>query len=245
MKSYRKLKNLYFSSRKDAEFTQKLRLLLGFVPANLYIFKLAFRHSSKAPEIHTNNERLEFLGDAILDSVISDYLFRKFPLKGEGFLTEMRSKIVNRKQLGGIGEAMRLFELLEYDTGYVNVNATMLGNALEALIGAIYLDAGYERTERFINDKILRPYIDLDKLEEKDINYKSRLFEWSQKFDRKLEFKVLKEKTDGNVRIFVIGAFVDDKLRGTGEGRNKKTAQKAASKVVYEKYDVKQQMEEE
>jgi len=216
---------------------------LGFTPVNVAIFKLAFKHSSMSDTIHTNNERLEYLGDAVLDTIISEYLFKKYPIRGEGFLTEMRSKIVNRKRLGNIGQQLMLKNLLNYDKSYVMVNQTILGNALEALIGAIYLDAGYKKTKKFVIDKMLVPYIDLDELQLVDINYKSRLFEWAQKFDKSLDFEVLEERIDKKMRLFVVGAFVDKQMLGTGEGRSKKEAQKEAAKEVYEGLNVSESME--
>ncbi len=236
MKKIRKFFNLYVSPHK--KLTRQLRGLLGFTPANLSVFRLAFKHSSRSSDAYTSNERLEYLGDAILDSVISDYLFKKYPKRGEGFLTEMRSKIVNRQRLGEIGDQLSLQDFLDYDKGYVRVNGTILGNALEALIGAIYLDAGYGKTKQFVFKKMLAPFINLDNLQNSDINYKSRLFEWAQKYDYELEFKVLEEKKNGNIRIFVVGAYVEGIKQGVGEGRNKKSAQKQAARVVYEKKNV-------
>lgn len=206
MRLIRKIYNLFFSSRKV--FVRKLRRLLGFIPTNVYIFQLAFKHSSKSDEPHTSNERLEFLGDAVLDSVVSEYLFKRYPLRGEGFLTEMRSKIVNRKRMGDMGESIGLHDFLDYNATYVSVNSTILGNALEAVIGAIYMDAGYASAKKFILNKLIYPYINLDELQKGDINYKSRLFEWAQKYERNLEFTVLEEKVEKNIRMFFIGAFV-------------------------------------
>lgn len=238
MKRIRRFFNITFSAKK--KLIGRLRTLVGFVPANLSIFLLAFKHSSKSPNAHTSNERLEYLGDAILDSIISDYLFKKYPLRGEGFLTEMRSKIVNRKRLGDIGDKLNLKEFLDYDKAYVTINNTILGNALEALLGAIYLDAGYDMTKEFVLNKMLIPYIDLDNLQNVDLNFKSKLFEWAQKYDRKLDFRVQKEKLVNKYKLFVVGAYVDDELVGVGEGRSKKAAQKEAAKEAYEKLNLKQ-----
>lgn len=238
----KKTYNRFFSPYR--KFGQQLKKLLGFTPKNIHIFRLAFKHSSKSEKAHKSNERLEYLGDAILDAIISDFLFNKYPLRGEGFLTEMRAKIVNRKRLGEIGKHLDLKAFLDYDKAYVNVNSTILGNALEALIGAIYLDAGYDKTKHFVFKKILKPYIDLDQLQTADINYKSRLFEWSQKYDRKLEFEVLEEKVQKNVRLFIVAAFIDGEQLGKGQGRSKKDAQKAAAKQVYERMNVAKDLEE-
>lgn len=216
---------------------------MGFVPANLSVYLLAFKHSSKSSDAHTSNERLEFLGDAVLDTVISEYLFMKYPIRGEGFLTEMRSKIVNRKRLGEIGYQLKLERFLDYHKGFVTINSTILGNALEALIGAIYLDAGFDSAKTFIVVKILAPHINLDDLQNLDINYKSRLFEWSQRFEKELTFDVLEEKNTNKVRIFVVGAFIDGELMGSGQARNKKDAEKEASREVYQKLNVEASMD--
>jgi ribonuclease-3 len=240
LKFIRRIYNQFNTETK--ELTQRLERLLGFIPTNLSIFKLAFKHTSRTTDAHTSNERLEYLGDAVLGAIVTEYLFRKYPLKGEGFLTEMRAKIVNRKQLGDIGDRLLLKDFLDYDKSYVTVNSTMLGNALEALVGAIYLDAGYEKTQKFVFDRIILPYIDLDELDSNDINFKSRLFEWSQKFEKKLTLDVVEEKMVNKTRIFVVAAYVDGKLVGKGEGRNKKDAQKNAAKEVYEKLNVAAEM---
>ncbi|OWY20485.1 ribonuclease III [Sphingobacteriales bacterium UPWRP_1] len=241
MKAVRKFFNRYLSPQKKK--VKYLRELMGFTPANLSVYLLAFKHSSKSADAHTSNERLEFLGDAVLDTVISEYLFMTYPIRGEGFLTEMRSKIVNRKRLGEIGHQLKLERFLDYHKGFVTLNSTILGNALEALIGAIYLDAGFHKAKIFIITKILSPYINLDDLQNLDINYKSRLFEWSQRFEKELTFEVLEEKNTNKVRIFVVGAFIDGELMGSGEARNKKDAEKEASREVYQKLNVEASME--
>ena len=205
------------------------------MPGNVSIYLLAFKHSSKAAEEHTSNERLEYLGDSVLGSIVAEFLFKKYPLRGEGFLTEMRSKIVNRKQMGEIGNKLSLYEFIDYDRNCVSLNSTILGNALEALIGAIYLDAGYEQAKKFVLEKILQKHIDLDHLQTGDINFKSRLFEWAQKYEKDIEFVVLEERLNNQTRLFVVGAKVDGKMLGRGEGRNKKDAQKEAARQIYEK----------
>jgi len=241
VKFIRKLFNLYVSAqRKKARF---LRELLGFIPINMSVYLMAFKHSSVSAELHTSNERLEFLGDAVLDTVISEYLFMKYPLRGEGFLTEMRSKIVNRKRLGEIGNELNLQRLLDYHRGYVTLNSTILGNAVEALIGAVYLDAGFAAAKAFILNKIMVPYISLDDLQNAEVNYKSRLFEWAQRYEKELIFEVLEEKNHNKVRIFSVGAFIDGELMGKGEGRNKKDAEKEASREVYHKLNIDAIME--
>lgn len=241
----RRFYNIYFSSEKD--FARKIKPLLGFTPVRLGVFKQAFYHRSMNVDQGNksfNNERLEYLGDAILSTIVAEYLFKKYPFKGEGFLTEMRSKMVNRKQLGEVGEKLGLKDFLDYDKSYVNVNATLLGNALEALVGAVYLDVGYEPTKTFVFSKIIYPHMDIDDLESNDINFKSRLFEWAQKYEKDLQFNIIEEKMSDKSRLFTVGAYIDGKIQGKGEGRSKKDAQKNAAKEAYEKLNVAADMAE-
>ncbi len=242
MRFLRKIYNQFSTEHQD--ITRRLSELLGFVPTNLSIFKLAFKHTSQSSESYTSNERLEYLGDSVLGTIGAEYLFKKYPFKGEGFLTEMRSKMVNRKQLGEVGEKLGLKDFLDYDKSYVNVNATLLGNALEALVGAVYLDVGYEPTKKFVFDKIIYPHMDIDDLESNDINFKSRLFEWAQKYEKDLQFNIIEEKMSDKSRLFTVGAYIDGKIQGKGEGRSKKDAQKNAAKEAYEKLNVAADMAE-
>ncbi|MCL4134914.1 UNVERIFIED_CONTAM: hypothetical protein GTU68_027059 [Idotea baltica] len=213
--------------------------MIGFVPNHLSIYKLAFRHSSMSSHTLKNNERLEFLGDAVLDSIVAHYLFLKFPKRSEGFLTEMKSKIVNRKQLGYIASQMAIQDFLQYDTDYVVLNNNILGNALEALIGAVYMDHGYNVTKTFVMQKIINKYIDLEILQNTDINFKSKILEWSQKLNRKVSFNLLSEKdTRGNRKIFEIEITLDGQRVATGKGKNKKTAEKMAAKKAIEELEI-------
>ncbi len=214
--------------------------LVGFTPSNAALFRLAFRHSSSASVANKSNERLEYLGDAVLDTIISCFLFKKYPKKGEGFLTETRAKIVSRKMLGEIGSKLGLQELLEYNHSHVVVNPTIMGNALEALIGAVFLDGGYEKTRHFVIAKIIVPYIDLDEIQQTEYNYKSKILEWSQKFNRNVEFETINQQVlDGNNRLFVVGLMVDGQMVCKGKGKNKKSAQKEASRIGFDKLDIK------
>lgn len=237
LKLFKKIYNLYFSENKEQ--AKKIKSLIGFTPVNMSIFILAFKHSSKVNDDHASNERLEFLGDSVLGAVIAEYLFKKYPLRGEGFLTEMRSKIVNRKSLGTIGEQLQLQDYLEYDKGYVSINATLLGNTLEALVGAVYLDAGFIKTKNFIMQKIVNLHIDLDDLELNDINYKSRLLEWAQKYSKQLMFNILEERVQKNgIKTFIIAVLIDGKQIGVGKGKSKKDAEKEAAQQAYNKLNV-------
>ena len=224
--------NYYLSSDKD--LAKRLHEILGFTPYRLSLYKTAFYHKSmnNNPEHNQqNNERLEYLGDAVLSTIVAEYLFSKYPHKDEGFLTKMRSKIVQRKTLNAIADSMGLDVILsEYSQG--KMSKSMLGNAFEALIGAIYLEMGYDKSKKYIIEKILRRYLDIHELEEKDENYKSRLLEWGQKHGKEVEFKLINRfKFDKRDR-FLVGVMVDGTQHATAEDFNKKSAEQTASKEV-------------
>ncbi len=177
-----------------------------------------------------NNERLEYLGDAILDSVISEILFKRFPKRSEGFLTETRAKIVSRKKLGQIARNMGIEDFLTYNNLILTSSSSILGNALEALIGSIYLDVGYKQTKRFIIYKVIKPHVDLDTLVATELNFKSRMVEWSQKNNAAVVFEIIDEKDFKSYRIFKVQLKINDKVVSVGEGRNKKSAENEASR---------------
>lgn len=230
----RQIYNLYFSKEKD--FVREIRDVSGYVPKEVFLYHLALTHSSSVKRSRKRssvarecNERLEFLGDSILDSVVAEYLFKIYPLKDEGFLTEMRSKIVNRKSLNHICKKLNIDLLIQHrQTG--SVNESMYGDALEAFIGAVYLDLGYKRTKWFIHRRILDPHIHLHRVERQVISYKNKLIEYVQKTKMGLlEFEVIGENGDGRNKIFKIQAKVGKKVLGVGEGKNKKSAEQNAS----------------
>lgn len=209
-------------------------------PKEVFLYQLALTHSSslKASDKQLDrhraiaqgcNERLEFLGDSILDSVIAEYLFKIYPLKDEGFLTEMRSKIVNRKSLNDICKKLRIDQLINHrQTG--SINESMYGDALEAFIGAVYLDLGYRRCKRFIHKRIIDPHVHLHAVENQIISHKNKLIEHVQKAKMGLlMFEVIDEIGEGRNKIFRIQAKVGQKVLGTGEGKNKKAAEQRAS----------------
>ncbi|MBK7095092.1 MAG: ribonuclease III [Saprospiraceae bacterium] len=227
-----KLYNLYFSENRS--LARRLRDIIGFTPSNLYLYEMAFHHKSSNEnngKFQFNNERLEYLGDAVLSMVVGDYLFKKYPYKDEGFLTKMRSKIVKRKTLNDVSQKMGLDKILsEYAIG--NISNSMAGNALEALVGAIYQDVGYEKSRKFIIKNILRNFIDMEDLENNDDNYKSQLLEWAQKMGKNVNFS-MNEKDKMNGRdYFKITLFIDDKKICESEAYNKKTAEQKASFVA-------------
>ncbi|MFT5724624.1 MAG: ribonuclease-3 [Bacteroidia bacterium] len=221
-----------FQNKKDRKTKANIKQLIGFKPKNLQLYKKAFRHLSASENIQftsqkNSNERLEYLGDAVLDMVIAEIIFKKFPFKGEGFLTEVRSKIVSRKQLSymamkiGIPSFIEVEEVLQKNR---HVMGSLAGNALEALVGAIYLDRGYSHTKSFIYKKLLKPHIDLDEIHNQYINYKSLVNQWAQKHKKLLEFKVLKDKAKNGK--FKIALVVDGEEICTAENYSKKNAEK-------------------
>ncbi len=224
-----KLYNFHLS--KDKNFAKKLSPLLGFVPANLSIFKLAFSHKSTTSEKANglqNNERLEYLGDAVLGTIVAEYLFKKYPGKDEGFLTKMRSKIVKRKALNKIGDKMGLDVLLnEYNQ--TRLSYSMLGNAVEALVGAVYLECGYTGTRDFVIQKVLRNYVDVHELEKVDDNYKSQLLEWCQKNGQSVSYKLLARYKFEKRDRFKVAVVINGEKMATADDFNKKSAEQTAS----------------
>ena len=227
----------------------KLRHVLGFTPSvrGAYLYHQAFRHTSaaesKAVKIVENisNERLEFLGDAVLDTVVADMLFRKFALKGEGFLTEMRSKIVSRDQLNNLAEKMGLVELLQFDKALdlqFHVRKSLAGNALESLIGAIYLDKGFVKTRKFILKKIVNPYLDLDELEAKNENYKSILYQYVQRVKTDLVFEMVHEDGKSHQKSFTIAVIMAGKEVSRATNFTKKKAEQMAAMKACEIFGI-------
>lgn len=235
----RELFNTYMSDDKD--FVVKLRSVLGFVPKNVNIFKLAFYHKSAIDNptgFKQNNERLEYLGDSILNSIVAEYLFKKYPTANEGFLTKMRSKIVKRKTLNELADQMGLDVLLsEYNN--THISKSMLGNAFEALVGAIYLEKGYGGTRDLIINRVLREYINFERLEVNDDNYKSQLLEWCQKQGKEVDFRMLQKYRFEKRDRFKVGVFIDGSEVSTAEDFNKKSAEQIASGKAVNKLGLK------
>ena len=228
----RRFYNLYIS--KDKEIARRLRSVIGFTPANLGIFRTAFYHKSmsNATPNKPTNERLEFLGDAILSTIVAEYLFRKYPNKNEGFLTKMRSKIVKRQTLNEIAENMGLDVILA-DYSMTKLTSAMLGNALEALIGAIYIELGFSKTKDYVIKKILKNYLDFNDLEQRDDNFKSIVLEWCHKQGKEIQFVLLSKTKIQKREIFKVAVVVDGKEISTSEGTHKKEAeQDAALKAI-------------
>ncbi|PRY53829.1 ribonuclease-3 [Arcticibacter pallidicorallinus] len=230
---------LYFSPQR--KYISLMRNLLGFVPGNIKLYRMAFRHRSVAIILKNgtknSNERLEFLGDAVLGAVIADELFKRYPYKTEGFLTEMRSKIVSRVNLNQLAKKLGLDELIEYDNRIVNFptkQSSLLGDAFEALIGAIYLDKGYEFTHNFLLMRIIKPHIDILTLENTETNFKSKLIEWCQRQGKDILFEIVPNGEGESMKLFTVNALVDGETRGVGRDYNKKNAEKLAAEKACE-----------
>lgn len=219
---------------KDKHFYKLIHQLTGIFPSNTQIYKVAFTHKSASKYYDRsksfNNERLEFLGDAILASVVAEFLFSYFPYKKEGFLTKMRARIVSREQLNDIATEMGLqYHIVSQSR--INGTKNIYGNALEALIGAIYLDKGFKKTKEFVINKLINDNIDLKMLALTDSDYKSQLIEWAQKSKINLVFEDEEvDSTEHNNLHFTSTVIVENKILGKGKGLSKKEAQQNASK---------------
>ena len=230
------LKNFFKEDSKKKEFKSQLSNVLGFTPGELNLYITALSHRSVREGADENNERLEFLGDAVLSSIVAHYLFKKYPYKGEGFLTEMRSKMVNRQQLNDIGIKMGLKKITIYNKHDNSLKISQIfGNTLEALIGAVYLDKGYAGTQKWVEKYIIMPHLFIDDLEIIEINIKNRLYGWANKHGKALEFETLDEKFENGRRLFTIGATVDGELIAEAKGYNKKDASQIAAQLAVEK----------
>lgn len=220
--------------------------IIGERPSNLGLYQLALRHTSasRATAIEgfrESNERLEYLGDAVLGMVIAEFLFKKYPYKDEGFLTEIRSRIVNRETLNTIARKIGLDELIEYDgsrTRSLPARTSMYGDALEALVGAVYLDKGFRFSRQFILKTLLSHY-DIESVVQNNINFKSRLIEWSQRAGKEIRFEIISEKGNSHFREFIAQIIIDDEAFATGSGYSKKKAEQSAAEKALELLDAK------
>ena len=236
--------------RKEKELYLSLYNILGFYPHNIEHYKMAMLHKSIAKKNQKgkpiNNERLEFLGDAVLGSVIGDIVYQHFPGKHEGFLTNARSKIVQREMLNKLAKEIGLDKLILSNGYNSSHNSYIDGNAFEALIGAIYLDRGYNACMKFINDRILAKIIDIDKIAYKLVNFKSRLIEWCQKHHLRAQYQLIDEQRskDGSP-VFKSMVTIENIECGTGQGFSKKESQQLASKNALKKIEQEQDLKNE
>ena len=226
--------------RKDKESYLCFYQMLGFYPHNIHIYEQALLHKSSSVKSDKgrllNNERLEFLGDAILDAVVGDLVYRKFEGKREGFLTNTRSKIVSRESLNHVAEQIGLSRLVKFNTRQSSHNSYMGGNAFEALVGAIYLDRGYEYCKYFMEHRIIGHYLDLDKISRKEVNFKSKLIEWTQKNKVAIQFDLVNQSVDEfNSPVFETEILIEGIHACKGKGYSKKESQQEAAHATLNK----------
>lgn len=226
--------------RKDKELFSALHNLTGIWPRKIEYYKLALMHRSMGNRNEKgrplNNERLEFLGDAMLDAAVGDIVYRHFEGKREGFLTNARSKLVQRETLGKLANEMGLLDMIQHHDHRRTHNSYMGGNAFEALVGAIYLDHGYDAVMYFLRERILGRYIDLDRMAYKEVNFKSKLLEWSQKNRVRLEFRMNKQGTDKQGSpTFAYQVMIEGVAGEEGRGFSKKESQQEASRLTLQR----------
>lgn len=231
-------------TKEDENFYYELKELLNFKPIKLSHYKKAFTHrslkliDSKGNPI--NYERLEFLGDAILGSVIASYLYKKVPKGDEGYLTQMRSKVVSREHLNALGKDLDLIRFVKSNISQEHISNNIYGNIFEALVGAIYLDRGYNYCHQFIYEQVILPYVDIERLEGKISSYKGFVIEWCQKNKKKYKFESYEDSGNQSKRHFSVRVSIDGNIIGKGRATSKKKAEEIAAKRVY--YAMQNQM---
>ena len=222
-------------SKSDLVIIRFILLRFGYGPKNIAFFIQAVTHKSSITKDEvTSNERLEFLGDAILDAVVAEYLFQRFPGEDEGYLTKIKSKIVNRKTLSEIAEKMKLRTIIRYHKGRSINLPTIEGNALEAIFGAIYLDGGFQAVKNAVQHHIFRKYIHVNKVLEEEIDFKSKLIIWCQRNHLNIDFVVISEENNNNNWSYTIQVTINHTKYGKGTGNSKKMAEQAAAKETLE-----------
>lgn len=235
----RLIKKIFSKSRslEDGIFFDSIRKILGFDPLNLEYYRKAFTHRSSnrldAKGNPINYERLEFLGDAMLSSVIAAHLYTKAPAGDEGYLTKMRSKIVSREHLNELGKDLNLIQYIESKVPVQHFGENIHGNIFESLVGAIYLDRGYEFCEKFIQKRVVIPYVDIARLEGKVISYKSLLIEWCQKEKKQFHYDIFEDNGIDGQRLFGVKLSIDDKVIAKARATSKKKAEEKASQRAY------------
>ena len=222
---------------QDKALYEYIHNIFGFYPKNIALYHVAFTHKSVAVEsvgsYHVSNERMEYLGDAVLSLAVADYLFHTYPTQPEGFLTEMRSRIVSRVSLNKLSEKLGFGSYIRHASDMGNNSRSMGGNAFEALMGAIYLDRGYDFAKRIIIERIVKVHIDIDELQQTDVNFKSKLLEWSQKQKKNLVFQQLAELGEGHKKEFHIQVLIDGKPYGDAIDRSIRGAEQLAAEKTW------------
>jgi ribonuclease-3 len=226
------LKRSKSSPKENQKLISAIRTIAGFTPSNLELYRLATLHSSKSKEkngFRESNERLEYLGDAILGAAVADYLFKKYPYENEGFLTEIRSRIVNREVLNMLAHRIGIGAIIQFDKRNTQLQKVILGNTLEAIVGAVYLDKGYARCKKFVIDKLILPYMDLGVVVSSNANYKSKVIEWSQRNNKAIRFESTSLKEARGSKEFSSQVWIDETPYGFGYGQTKKKAEQDAA----------------
>ncbi len=229
-----------FGSEQSRRLRRAVAGIIGGRPVNLGLYQLAMRHTSASRAtgikgFRESNERLEFLGDSVLGMVIAEYLFKRYPYKDEGFLTEVRSRIVNGEMLNSIARKIGLDILIEFDgqnSRSIPARSSMYGDALEALVGAVYLDKGFNFAQQFILRDLLAHY-DIDAVVNNNVNFKSRLIEWAQRSGKDVRFEIISEKGNSQFREFIAQISLNDEPLTTGSGYSKKKAEQAAAEKAF------------
>jgi ribonuclease III len=222
------------------ELTEAILNIFGYRPKNLAVYKLAFCHKSRAASTNNgfrhSNERLEYLGDAILGAVVADFLFKKFPYKEEGFLTEMRSRIVSRNNLNSLSRKLGIDKLVQVNVENGTNGSSIMGDAFEAFIGAVYIDRGYDFTQKLIVRQIIQTHLDIDELMTHEINFKSKIIEWAQKEKKTLNFLLIKEEDKGKKgKVYTVELMVENMSQGCGQDYSIKKAEQRAARQACEK----------
>lgn len=221
---------------KNKELSEYIKKTFGFYPNNVNLFKLALKHRSagngKFKDMRLNNERLEYLGDAVLNTIVAEYLFKTYPTKPEGFLTEMRSRIVSRKSLNRLSQELGFEKMIDRADTEHKMSSTLGGNALEALTGAIFIDQGYKKAYDSLTIHIIKKHISLQQLEHTEINFKSKLLEWSQKNKKKISFNLLGEHGKCPNKIYEVEVTINDRHYATASDRSIKGAEQKAAQIT-------------
>ena len=222
---------------QDRALYEYIHNILGFYPKNINLYRVAFTHKSMSEEkvgnYHVSNERMEYLGDAVLGLVVADFLFHTFPTQPEGFLTEMRSRIVSRVSLNRLSQKLGFDDYIRHAPDMSGQARSMGGNAFEALMGAIYLDRGFNFTKHIIIDRIIHIHVDLEEVQNTDVNFKSKLLEWAQKQKKNLVYKVIEETGAGNKKQYHVQVFIDGKPYADAFDRSIRGAEQLAAEKTY------------
>jgi ribonuclease-3 len=233
-----------FRKKEDKILAKKIRYVTGMWPGNLHLYQMAIVHTSAADEnisgVKESYERLEYLGDSILGAVVAEYLFKRFPFKDEGFLTEIRSRMVNREVLNQVGKDLGLSDLVIFNGRKGKQgHKSLYGDVVEALVGAIYLDKGFLNAKKFVIRKIVNSQIDVESIVQNNKNFKSILLEWCQKENKKLEFVILEESGHRHQKVFKAEVRIADEGKGEGIGFSKKKAEQNAAEIACKELDLK------